>query len=151
MVLIAAVLGALAATGRLGQREAGLRPPRPDPAHLHRHGLRLRDHARWQAAGLHHPTVRRHRLHLLRSKSRTWAARATHRILDGATAAYGLEWSPDRRNLIFAGTFGGRWGIYLVSALGGPPRYLSSGAAMFWAGGDSLLVGPPVSGGDSVF
>ena len=76
---------------------------------------------------------------------------ATHRVLDGATAAYGLEWSPDRRNLIFVGTWKGRWGFYLVSALGGPPRYLSSGAAMFWAGGDSLLVGPPVVGGDSAF
>jgi hypothetical protein len=76
---------------------------------------------------------------------------ATHRVLDGASAAYGLEWSPDRRNLIFVGTWKGRWGFYLVSALGGPPRYLSSGAAMFWAGGDSLLVGPPVTGGDSVF
>jgi hypothetical protein len=76
---------------------------------------------------------------------------ATHRILEGASAAYGLEWSPDRRNLIFVGTWRGRWGYYLVSALGGPPRYLSSGAAMFWAGGDSLLVGPPVTGADSVF
>jgi hypothetical protein len=76
---------------------------------------------------------------------------ATHRILDGATAAYGLEWSPDRRNLIFAGTYKGRWGMHLLSALGGPPRYLSSGSAMFWGGGDSLLVAPPVSGGDSVF
>jgi hypothetical protein len=76
---------------------------------------------------------------------------ATHRVLDGASAAYGLEWSPDRRNLIFVGTLKGRWGFYLVSALGGPPRYLSSGAAMFWAGGDSLLIGPPISGGDSVF
>src|SRR6185437_4411138 len=68
-----------------------------------------------------------------------------------ATAAYSLEWSPDRRNLIFVGTVKGRWGFYLVSALGGPPRYLSSGAAMFWAGGDSLLVGPPLTSGDSVF
>ena len=76
---------------------------------------------------------------------------ATHRVLEGATAAYGLEWSPDRRNLIFVGTWKGRWGFYLVSALGGPPRYLSSGAAMFWAGGDSLLIGPQVTGSDSVF
>ncbi len=76
---------------------------------------------------------------------------ATHRVIDGATAAYGLEWSPDRRNLMFVGTVSGRYGYFLVSALGGPPRYLTSGAAMFWAGGDSLLVGPQVSGGDSVF
>jgi len=76
---------------------------------------------------------------------------ATHRVLDGATAAYGLEWSPDRRNLIFVGTIDRRWGFYLLSALGGPPRYLSPSAAMFWAGGDSLLIGPPSSGSDSVF
>jgi hypothetical protein len=76
---------------------------------------------------------------------------ATHRVLDGATAAYGLEWSPDRRNLIFIGTINRRWGLYLLSALGGPPRYLSPSAAMFWAGGDSLLIGPPAAGSDSVF
>jgi Tol biopolymer transport system component len=76
---------------------------------------------------------------------------ATHRVLDGATAAYGLEWSPDRRNLIFVGTIDRHWGNYLLSALGGPPRYLTSGSAMFWAGGDSLLVGPQMVGGDSVF
>jgi serine/threonine-protein kinase len=47
---------------------------------------------------------------------------ATHRVLEGATAAYGLEWSPDRRNLIFYGTIARRFGVYLLSALGGPPR-----------------------------
>jgi hypothetical protein len=76
---------------------------------------------------------------------------ATHRILDGASAAYGLEWSPDRRNLLFVGTLNRRWGFYLLSALGGPPRYLGASAAMFWAGGDSLLVGPQSAGSDSVF
>ena len=75
---------------------------------------------------------------------------ATHRILEGATAAYGLEWSPDRRNLMFYGTINGRWGFHLVSALGGTTRYLTSAAAMFWAGGDSLLIAPQV-GADSVF
>ena len=76
---------------------------------------------------------------------------ATHRILEGATAAYGLEWSPDRRNLLFYGTLKGRWGIHLISALGGTSRYLTFGGAMFWAGGDSLLVAPQSSGADSVF
>jgi eukaryotic-like serine/threonine-protein kinase len=76
---------------------------------------------------------------------------ATHRILDGATAAYGLEWSPDRRNLLLVGTINRRWGFYLLSALGGPPRYLTPSAAMFWAGGDSLLIGPQSAGSDSVF
>ncbi|MFN8652193.1 MAG: protein kinase [Gemmatimonadales bacterium] len=74
----------------------------------------------------------------------------THRVLDGASAAYGLEWSPDRRNLLMVGTINKRWGLYLLSALGGPPRYLTSAAAMFWSNGDSLLVAPPVAN-DSVF
>ncbi len=76
---------------------------------------------------------------------------ATHRILEGATAAYGLEWAPDRRNLIFYGTIKGRWGTHLISALSGNPRYLTSGGAVFWAGGDSLLVAPQLSNADSVF
>jgi len=76
---------------------------------------------------------------------------ATHRVLDGATAAYGVEWSPDRRNLIFLGTIERRWGFYLVSALGSSARYLGPSAAMFWAGGDSLLIGPPSAAPDSVF
>ena len=75
---------------------------------------------------------------------------ATHRVLDGATAGYGLEWSPDRRNLIFVGTINRRWGFYLLSALGGPPQYSSPSAAMFWAGGDSLLIGPRSASSDSV-
>ena len=75
---------------------------------------------------------------------------ATHRILGGATAAYFLWWSPDRRNLLALATIGGRWGFYLLSALGGAPRYLTSGAAAFYAGGDSLLVGPQFRS-DSVF
>ena len=73
----------------------------------------------------------------------------SRRIVEGATAAYGLEWSPDRRNLIMFGTVGGRYGSHLVSALGGPPRHLTAGAATFFAGGDSLLIGS--SGPDSVF
>ncbi len=75
---------------------------------------------------------------------------ATHRVLDRATAAYGLTWSPDRRNLLAVVTIGGHWGTYLVSALGGTTRYLTSGAAAFYAGGDSLLVGPQYRS-DSVF
>ncbi|HEX9164696.1 MAG TPA: protein kinase [Gemmatimonadales bacterium] len=86
----------------------------------------------------------------------TWAVEVqdvggttTRRVLEGATATYGLEWSPDRRNLILSGTYDRRYGSFLVSALGGPPRYLTAGAATFFAGGDSLLLGPP--GSDSVF
>ncbi len=66
----------------------------------------------------------------------------TRIILEGATAAYGVEWSPDRRNLLMAGTVDGRAGAWIVSALGGNPHYLGTGAATFYAGGDSLLIGP---------
>jgi hypothetical protein len=65
----------------------------------------------------------------------------TRSILDGATSVYDLRWSPDRRNLLFNGTIGGRLASYLVSALGGPPRYLTAGVAAFYADGDSLLIG----------
>jgi len=71
-------------------------------------------------------------------------------ILEAATAAYGLEWSPDRRNIAFWGTLGTRSGTYLLSALGGSPRFLVNGPATFYAGGDSLLLGPTVRP-DSVF
>ncbi|MDF2770514.1 MAG: protein kinase [Geminicoccaceae bacterium] len=65
------------------------------------------------------------------------------RVLEGATAAYALQWSPDRRNLMMLGTINSRYGSYVVSALGGTPRFLTAGAATFYAGGDSLLLGPP--------
>jgi hypothetical protein len=68
----------------------------------------------------------------------------TRSILEGATAGYYLEWSPDRRNLMFNGTINSRIGTYLLSALGGTPRWLTSGVATFFAGGDSLLVGPTI-------
>jgi hypothetical protein len=74
----------------------------------------------------------------------------TRTLLHGATASYGLEWSPDRRNLLFAGTVGGRSGTYLLSALGGEPRWLTGGVATFYAGGDSLLLASPLRR-DSVF
>jgi tRNA A-37 threonylcarbamoyl transferase component Bud32 len=75
---------------------------------------------------------------------------ATRRLLDGATGLYALEWSPDRRNLLFGGTVTGRYGVYLISALGGKPQYITPQGATFFAGGDSLLV-MPILGPDSVF
>jgi hypothetical protein len=74
----------------------------------------------------------------------------TRTILEGATAGYNLEWSPDRRNLAFIGTIASRSGTYLLSALGGTPRFLTNGVATFYAGGDSLLLGPAASV-DSVY
>ena len=64
---------------------------------------------------------------------------STRKILEGATAIYGLEISPDRRNLLMNGTIGGVYGAFIVPTLGGPARRLLSGAT-FWAGGDSLLL-----------
>ena len=74
----------------------------------------------------------------------------TRIVLDGATSGYGLEWSPDRRNLIFNGTLNNKVGSYVLSALGGSPHYLTAGVATFYAGGDSLLIGPPYHA-DSVY
>jgi hypothetical protein len=74
----------------------------------------------------------------------------TRTILENAGDVYGLEWSPDRRNLIFTGTIGPRTGAYLVSALGAEPRFLTGSVATFWAGGDSVLLGPAFHP-DSVF
>ena len=74
----------------------------------------------------------------------------TRTILEGASAAYGLEWSPDRRNILFNGTLDSHAGAFLVSALGGSPRYLNTTTATFYAGGDSLLLGPTYRP-DSVF
>ncbi|MFI5280857.1 MAG: protein kinase [Gemmatimonadales bacterium] len=75
----------------------------------------------------------------------------TRRVIEHLTAAYGVSWSPDRRNLLTYATINGRWGGYLLSALGGPPRLVGFGAVAFYAGGDSLLVGPPPTQRDSAF
>ena len=75
---------------------------------------------------------------------------STRRIMDGATSGDGLIWSPDRRNLIYFGTIKSQYGAHLVSALGGPTRFLSPAFATFWAGGDSLLIAPGYTPPDSV-
>ncbi|MBA2683315.1 MAG: PD40 domain-containing protein [Gemmatimonadaceae bacterium] len=69
----------------------------------------------------------------------------TRMILEGASAGCYLEWSPDRRNLMFNGTVNGAHRYVLLSALGGEPRFITQGVATFFAGGDSLLIGPCLS------
>jgi serine/threonine protein kinase len=64
------------------------------------------------------------------------------KILDGISAGFGLEWSPDRRNLMMYGTMNNRFGAYLIPVIGGTPRFVSSSGASFVAGGDSLVVAP---------
>ncbi len=63
---------------------------------------------------------------------------ASRRLLDGATALYGVAISPDRRNILLLGTINAVYGSFLLSTLGGQPRYLAAGSAAFWAGGDSI-------------
>jgi len=77
-------------------------------------------------------------------------ARATHRVLDGVTAAYGMQWSMDRRYLLVNASIGGRYGSYLVSALGGNPRYAPPDAS-FLGSGDSLLTPDLRTALDTVF
>lgn len=74
----------------------------------------------------------------------------TRTILDGALSGYELHWSPDRRNIILIGTYQKRYGAWLVSALGAPARFLTSGPAAFYADGDSLLLGPQFQA-DSIY
>jgi hypothetical protein len=63
---------------------------------------------------------------------------ASQRLFDGASNILSIEWSPDRRNFLFAGTINPRFGTFIISALGDTPRRVSSGST-FFAGGDSLL------------
>jgi hypothetical protein len=65
---------------------------------------------------------------------------ASRRILDGATAIYRPEISPDRRNVLMFGSIKGVFGSWIISLLGGPPRFVHPGIATFYAGGDSLLL-----------
>jgi len=74
-----------------------------------------------------------------------------HRVLDHLTAQYGVGWSADRRNLLVGGTIGGRYGYYLVSALGGAPRYVAPQVVDFLASGDSLFVSDFRATPDTVF
>jgi hypothetical protein len=62
----------------------------------------------------------------------------TRRVFDGATALYDVEWSRDRRNILFEGSINGAYGEYLVSTLGGAPRRITPAVATF-RGNDSLL------------
>jgi len=67
---------------------------------------------------------------------------ARRRVVDGATVVAFLTWSPDRRLLAFFGTMGSTTGSYIVSTVGGEPRYLGPVWAEFYSGGDSLLLTP---------
>ncbi|MGK2962351.1 MAG: protein kinase domain-containing protein [Gemmatimonadaceae bacterium] len=70
------------------------------------------------------------------------ATGSTRRLVEGSTGLGGVEISSDRRSVLFNGTMNGLYGQYIVSTLGGPPRFLLKGQAVFWAGGDSLLMIP---------
>ena len=82
---------------------------------------------------------------------RTWASPPRGACSRGRPAFDYIVWSPDRRNLLLGGTVGGRSGLYLVSALGGTPRLLPTGAAGFFAEGDSLSLAGPAGRGGSLW
>ena len=63
---------------------------------------------------------------------------ASRRLFDRASGVYDIEWSADGRSLLVGASINKRMGTYLVSALGGTPRYLAY-FARFFAGDDSLL------------
>jgi len=63
----------------------------------------------------------------------------TRRLIQGANAAYQIEWGQDRLNLLWDATIGGEYGIWILSTSGGSPRRVSPVFATFW-GNDSLLV-----------
>ena len=116
---------------------------REDAAHFHRRRAVSGDLARRQAARLSsrasctgatctYPTV-----------VQDVGGTTTRTILDGATAGYNLEWSPDRRNLMFSGTIARPRRD--VPPLGARRRRRAGSRAAsptFYAGGDSLLLGP---------
>ncbi len=62
------------------------------------------------------------------------------RMVDGAEWIGYLEWSSDRRFLLFAGIYESKYGAFLVPVLGGAPRFLTSGFASFTPTGDSVLL-----------
>jgi hypothetical protein len=69
------------------------------------------------------------------------ASGESRRLLDNLTALYRLELSPDRRNLIVRGSINGLFGSWILSVVGGVPRLVApAGNAVFFAGGDSLLM-----------
>ena len=92
------------------------------------------------------PTSRKHcdrrQLHVLRRSCRTSAAARRARSSRARRQATASSGAPIGAISIFNGTIDGRAGTYLLSALGGAPRFLTPGVATFYAGGDSLLLGP---------
>jgi serine/threonine-protein kinase len=73
---------------------------------------------------------------------------ASRRLFDGATALYGIRWSPDRRNLLLIGTVNSVYGSFLISALGGSARRVGTNFTSFFAGGDSLISSRGIAPGD---
>jgi len=65
---------------------------------------------------------------------------ARRRVVDGAKAIYGAQWSGDGRYLLFTGRIEDRFGSFVVPVQGGRPRLVSPWTAGFYAKGDSLLI-----------
>ena len=55
----------------------------------------------------------------------------------------GLEWSPDRRNLLAYARIKGQQGTFLIATLNGAVRFIGTSDYKFWADGDSLVAWRP--------
>ncbi|MEO8575463.1 MAG: protein kinase [Gemmatimonadales bacterium] len=61
-------------------------------------------------------------------------------LVEGATAVYRIEISPDRRNMVMLGSINSAYGTWLISLVDGTPRYLAIPWGSFYANGDSLVM-----------
>ncbi len=64
---------------------------------------------------------------------------AKRRLVDSVSTVEYINWSPDRRFLIFAGPLGNGYASFLVPTLGGPPRMLGASPYAFLSSGDSVV------------
>lgn len=63
-------------------------------------------------------------------------------LTSGAAGLWNTEWSPDGRFILFNASYGSsRWGTFIVSTLGGEPRYL--GCCSIRVHADTLMMVPP--------
>jgi dipeptidyl aminopeptidase/acylaminoacyl peptidase len=71
-------------------------------------------------------------------------------LTSGIGSVWSTKWTRDGRYLVYSGSYGSaRWGTFAVSTLGGAPRRLGccNGAVL---AGDTVLVSPQVSPGDTM-
>ena len=62
-------------------------------------------------------------------------------VINNMAMVYGLAWSPDGRRIMALGTASdGRFGIFIVSPLGGTTQYLKAANGSFLGSADTMLI-----------